>query len=170
MDLHIEIPADEYEAMQPPGASRRPGSARRRRRGRRARASGRASGTCSGSSSPGCAGRLTQEGRTYRGVGLRYAGNASYMASAGGLKRSFLVDLERFDRPDFHGLRAIAAAERRARPDEGARGARLRPLPRGGRARAPHGAGRGDAHRPGPSTTRPISACTPSSSPWTGRS
>ena len=50
---------------------------------------------------------MTAEGRTYKGVGLRYSGNASYMASAGGLKRSFLVDLERSDNPDFHGLHAI---------------------------------------------------------------
>ena len=50
---------------------------------------------------------MTAEGKTYKGVGLRYSGNASYMASAGGLKRSFLVDLERSDNPDFHGLHAI---------------------------------------------------------------
>ena len=50
---------------------------------------------------------MTAEGKTYKGVGLRYSGNASYMASAGGLKRSFLVDLERSDNQDFHGLRAI---------------------------------------------------------------
>ena len=50
---------------------------------------------------------MTAEGRTYKGVGLRYSGNASYMASAGGLKRSFLVDLERSNSQDFHGLHAI---------------------------------------------------------------
>src|SRR5439155_656859 len=33
--------------------------------------------------------------------------DASYMASAGGLKRSFLVDLDRFDHLAFRGLPAI---------------------------------------------------------------
>ena len=37
---------------------------------------------------------MTAEGRTYKGVGLRYSGNASYLASAGGLERSLLVDLD----------------------------------------------------------------------------
>ncbi len=51
--------------------------------------------------------QLTQDDHGYGAVGLRYAGNASYMASAGGLKRSFFVDLERFGRPDFHALSAV---------------------------------------------------------------
>ena len=40
-------------------------------------------------------------------MGIRYSGNASYFASAGGLKRSFLVDLGSSENQDFHGLRAI---------------------------------------------------------------
>ena len=56
---------------------------------------------------PWASGAVTAEGKTFQGVGLRYAGNASYMASAGGLKRSFLVDLDRADHAEFHGLHAM---------------------------------------------------------------
>ncbi len=52
-------------------------------------------------------GAISAEGKTFKGVGMRYAGNASYMASAGGLKRSFLVDLDRADRAEFHGLHGM---------------------------------------------------------------
>ena len=131
-----------------PGPGRRLRAVPRRPLGRRSPGSGRASGTSSASSSPGRAGPFTAEGKTFKGVGLRYSGNASYMASAGGLKRSFLVDLDRADHADFHGLHAMQLQSGALDPDEGARGPRLRPLPRGRRARAPHGPGRGDAHRP----------------------
>ena len=81
--------------------------ARRRPLGRRSPGGGRASGISSASSSPGRRGAVTAEGKTFKGVGIRYAGNASYMASAGGLKRSFFVDLDRADHAAFHGLHAM---------------------------------------------------------------
>ncbi len=40
-------------------------------------------------------------------MGLRYSGNASYMASAGGLKRSLLIDLDRSDHGDGLGLHGL---------------------------------------------------------------
>ena len=139
VNLHIEIPADEYQAMQPPAPAGVPGgpppAPRPKQPGER-----ESERNLFGVEFPWARGAVTAEGKTYKGVGLRYSGNASYMASAGGLKRSFLVDLDRSDHADFHGLHAHAAAERGARPREGARGARLRPLPRGRRARAAHGA------------------------------
>ena len=104
--IHIEISADEYEAMQPPAPAafgqpppapkpKRPGGPEIQRK-------------LLGGEFPWAKGAITAEGKTYKGVGLRYSGNASYMASAGGLKRSFLVDLDRSDNHDFHGLHAIA--------------------------------------------------------------
>ena len=118
---------------------------------------------------PWARGAVTADGKTYKGVGLRYAGNASYMASAGGLKRSLLVDLDRSEHADFHGLRAMQLhggaldPRRRARPSpspSSARPACPRPARRSPRSRSPSPA----------STTRSTSACTPSSSTWTGRS
>ncbi len=106
IQLHIEIPEEEYEAMQPSPPAGVPGgpppAARPKRPG--ARASER---NLFGFEFPWARGALFAEGKTYKGVGLRYSGNASYMASAGGLKRSFLVDLEQSDHQDFHGLRAF---------------------------------------------------------------
>jgi len=104
--IQIEIPAEEYQAMQPPmpaGAfGGPPQGARAKKAG--ARASER---NLFGMEFPWVRGSLTAKGRTYQGVGFRYAGNASYMASAGGLKRSFKVDLDRVDHSDLGGLRAV---------------------------------------------------------------
>jgi putative membrane-bound dehydrogenase-like protein len=105
VQLNIEIPEEEYQAMQPAAPApfggptpalrpKRPGAQESER-------------NLFGVAFPWARGALIAEGRTYKGVGLRYSGNASYMASAGGLKRSFLIDLERSDNRDFHGLHAI---------------------------------------------------------------
>ena len=105
VNVHIEVPADEYEAMQPspPAAFGGPPPAPRPKRpGER-----ESERNLFGVEFPWARGTVIAEGRTYKGVGLRYAGNASYMASSGGLKRSFLVDLEYADSQDFHGLHAI---------------------------------------------------------------
>ena len=104
--LHIEIPADEYQAMQPPAPAGAPGgpppAPRPKKPGER-----ESERNLFGVEFPWARGAVTAEGKTFQGVGLRYAGNASYMASAGGLKRSFLVDLDRADHAEFHGLQAL---------------------------------------------------------------
>ena len=104
--LHIEIPADEYQAMQPPAPTGVPGgpppAARPKKPGERA-----SERNLFGLEFPWARGAVTAEGKTFRGVGLRYAGNGSYFASAGGLKRSLVVDLDRADPAEFHGLHAM---------------------------------------------------------------
>jgi putative membrane-bound dehydrogenase-like protein len=104
--LNIEIPAEEYQAMQPPmpagGFGGPPQAPRPKKAG--ARASER---NLFGIEFPWARGSMTAQGQTYKGVGIRYAGNASYMASAGGLKRSLKVDLDRVEHADFTGLRAV---------------------------------------------------------------
>src|SRR5262245_45987867 len=101
--LDIEISEDEYRAMQPPAPAGVPGAPPPPKRpGDR-----ESERNLFGVEFPWVRGAVTAEGRTYKTVGLRYAGNASYMASAGGLKRSFVIDLDRFDHLDFRGLRAI---------------------------------------------------------------
>src|SRR5579883_1804611 len=107
VDLHIEIAADEYQAMQPPAPAAFGGPPRAvRPKSRGGRESER---NLFGVEFPWARATLTAEGKTLKSVGIRYAGNASYMASARGLKRSFLVDLDHFDHNhnSFHGLRAI---------------------------------------------------------------
>ncbi len=52
---------------------------------------------------------FTAEGKTYKDVGLRFKGNAGYMASAGGLKRPFKIDFNRFVAgQQFHGLKMVS--------------------------------------------------------------
>jgi putative membrane-bound dehydrogenase-like protein len=104
--LHIEISAQEYQAMQPPmpagGFGGGPQGPRPKKAGART-----SEMNLFGIELPWARGLMTAEGRTYPGVGIRYAGNASYMASAGGLKRSFKVELDRVDHSDLGGLRAL---------------------------------------------------------------
>jgi hypothetical protein len=53
-------------------------------------------------------GEVTINGTALKDVGIRYKGNASYMASSRGLKRSFKLDLDHFDeRQRFHGLKTL---------------------------------------------------------------
>lgn len=53
-------------------------------------------------------GDLEFDGKTYKDVGVRFKGNSTYMMSAGGLKRPFKIDIDRFtDDHDFHGLKML---------------------------------------------------------------
>ncbi|MSR57098.1 MAG: hypothetical protein EXS05_05440 [Planctomycetaceae bacterium] len=48
------------------------------------------------------------EGETIKDVGVRYKGNATYMASSGAAKRSFKIDFDRYDdNQKFHGTRKL---------------------------------------------------------------
>ena len=104
--IHLEISAAEYEALQPPRGQGGPGAPPPARQPKKPgeRESER---NLFGVEFPWVCAQLTQDDHGYGAIGLRYAGNASYMASAGGLKRSFYLDLQRFGRPDFHALSAI---------------------------------------------------------------
>jgi len=50
---------------------------------------------------------LTEDGQTYRNVGVRYKGNFTYMASMRQLKRPMKIEFDHYDKdaPRFHGLR-----------------------------------------------------------------
>jgi spore coat protein CotH len=53
-------------------------------------------------------GEFSCDGKTYKDVAFRYKGNASYMASARGLKRNFKVELDRYAADQrFQGLKTI---------------------------------------------------------------
>ncbi len=98
-NIEIEISADEYQAMQPParaaffGAPVEP--ARLKKPGDR-----ESERNLFGMEFPWVHGAVVIDGKAFKNVGLRYTGNVSYLASAGGLKRSILVDLDRFERVD----------------------------------------------------------------------
>ncbi len=103
--FEIEMTDDEYKAMQPPpppafGAPARPPGPRGSESRERER-------NLFGIEFPWARGILSAEGTTYRNVQIRYTGNASYMASMGGLKRSFVLDLGSSDQHQYHGLRTF---------------------------------------------------------------
>src|SRR4051794_28309462 len=77
--LHVEIPADEFQAMQPPAPVGVPGGpppAAPAPKGPGERQSER---NLFGVEFPWARGAITSGGKSYPKVGLRYSGNASYM-------------------------------------------------------------------------------------------
>ena len=104
--LHLEITADEYAAMQPPIPAGGPGvpppAPGPKKPGERA-----SERNLFGLEFPWARGAVTVEGKSFPDVGIRYDGNVSYMASAAGLKRPFLIDLDRSAPGGFHGQHAL---------------------------------------------------------------
>src|SRR5262249_6085894 len=50
----------------------------------------------------------SEDGKTWKNVGARYKGNASYMASSRGLKRNFKIELDHYDdEQKYHGLKTL---------------------------------------------------------------
>jgi putative membrane-bound dehydrogenase-like protein len=104
--LHLTIPAKEYEAMQPPAggfgfpgapapAARAPQDKRERER------------NLFGTEFPWAQAELTAAGQSYKKVGLRYAGDITYFASARQLKRPLAIGFTRFGGRPFHGLATL---------------------------------------------------------------
>jgi spore coat protein CotH len=57
---------------------------------------------------PWAKGEFTADGKTFKNIGLRYKGNASYMASSRGLKRNLKISLDHYEETDrFHGEKTI---------------------------------------------------------------
>src|SRR5438552_4173460 len=105
--FRLELSAKEYAAMPPaggmrgpgfgpgpggPGGPARPPEKAPEKPGEPAREVHRGSGF--GIEYPWAHGAFAAEGKTFPAVGVRYKGNASYMASAGGLKRNLKIDFD----------------------------------------------------------------------------
>src|SRR5262245_38514611 len=106
--VHLTIPATEYKAMQPPGGGfgfgGGPGGPPQPRARKDMRESER---NLIGTELPWVQGEITADGKTYKKVGLRYAGDVTYFASAQGLKRPLKVEFKRFGGQQFHGLTSL---------------------------------------------------------------
>jgi spore coat protein CotH len=114
--FHLDIPAKEYTAMQPPGGGMmrfpggpggpgKPPDKPPEKPGEPPRDSDR---SAFGVEFPWVHGEFIVEGTTYKNVGLRYKGNSTYMASSRGLKRSIKVELDHYDEElRFHGLKTL---------------------------------------------------------------
>ncbi len=112
--LHLEIPADEFQALQPappaggffggPGGPGAQGNAPQQPNRDPSRPTVR---NLFGVEFPWGYGQLTADGRACGKVGIRYDGDAAWFASAFGQKRSFKLDLDLYGDSQFHGLRAL---------------------------------------------------------------
>src|SRR5262245_59602801 len=104
----LEIPAKEYEAMQPPaggfGAFGGPQAAPAPRNPNDRRESER---NLFGTEFPWAQGNISAAGKTYKNVGVRYAGEITYFASAQGLKRPLKIDFNKFGDQEFEGLTSL---------------------------------------------------------------
>src|SRR5262249_13202366 len=106
--VHLEIPAKEYEAMQPPAggfgfpgappAPAAPPAAGEKRDSER---------NLFGTEFRWAKGDFSADGTTRKGVGVRYAGEITYFASSQGLKRPLKVDFGKFGGQQFHGLTSL---------------------------------------------------------------
>jgi putative membrane-bound dehydrogenase-like protein len=104
--IHLEIPAGEYEALQPVGGMGFPGGPppQPAEKPREARDSER---NLFGTAFPWVQGEFTGDGQTFKKVGVRYAGDMTYFTSAGGLKRPLKVSFNRQADQQFHGLTSL---------------------------------------------------------------
>jgi putative membrane-bound dehydrogenase-like protein len=101
--LHLSLTPREYEALQPIGGFGFPGGqAPPRPKDKRARER-----NLFGVEFPWCEGDLTVGGKTFKKVGLRYDGNATWFASGPDIKKPFQIQLDRHVRQHFQGLSTL---------------------------------------------------------------
>ena len=102
--VHLDITTAEYQALQPTGGfgfgrppqppAKDKGKKEKRPRDR----------NLFGIEFPWIHGNLTVAGKTYKKVGLRYDGNATYFASSLDIKRPFRIELNRHHKQHVHGM------------------------------------------------------------------
>ena len=105
--IHLAISAKEYAAMQPPapggfgfpgGPPMPPAPPKDKRDSER---------NLFGTEFRWAEADLSAEGKTYKKVGIRYAGDITYFASSQGLKRPLKIDFAKFGDQKFHGLTSL---------------------------------------------------------------
>jgi spore coat protein H len=123
-DFHLELSAKDYDKMQPSGGRvfpggpggpggrggfpGGPGAPEKPAEKPADKSADVHKGGGFGMEYPIVHAEFTAEGKTIKNVGLRYKGNASYMASSRGLKRNFKVELDHFDDAQrFHDQKKI---------------------------------------------------------------
>lgn len=116
--LHLEISAKDFEVMEPTGGIRFPGmpgapggfpggGANRPERPAEKPTDVHKGGGF-GFEFPWVHAVLTEDGKAYKNLGVRYKGNASYMMSTRGLKRNLKVEFDHYgEKGRFHGLEEI---------------------------------------------------------------
>ena len=165
--IDLEIPAKEFEAMQPAapafgglGGPPRPKAKTRTRESER---------NLFGTEFPWVEGELTANGKTLKKVGLRYAGDATYFVSTRGLKRPLKVRFGKSADQQLYGLVSLQLHAMLLDPSK-AREALAYSVFRAAGVPAPRTAWPRSRSPFLASTRRPTWACTPWSKAWTGSS
>ena len=98
--IHLEITADEFDAMQPPvpGAFGAPPPAENRRESEL---------SLFGTEFRWAEAKFTASGQSLPKVGIRYAGDITYLVSASGPKRPLKIAFDKFDTQTLEGLSAV---------------------------------------------------------------
>ena len=95
--FHLELTTKDWDKMQPTGGMRFPGGSKKPDDKRGDKPADIHKGSGFGLEFPWVHADLSAEGKTYKSVGLRYKGNASYGTTSRGLKRNFRIDLDHYD-------------------------------------------------------------------------
>jgi putative membrane-bound dehydrogenase-like protein len=108
--VHLDMPASEYDVMQPPKGKGFPGGpgGAPPQPAKNSQPDARPSEkNLFGLEFPWAQGDVTIDGKTLKKIGLRYAGDGSYFAAAGNLKRPLKIDLARFETQEWQGLQSL---------------------------------------------------------------
>jgi hypothetical protein len=106
-EFHLTLTKAEYDAMQPPpgggfGFGPPPAPPKPREDGREVHRN------TFGVDLPWAKGTVEADGQTFKDVGIRYKGNGTILESGRTIKKSFKIDLDRFEGKDkFHDLKTI---------------------------------------------------------------
>ena len=103
--IHIEIPAEEFDAMQPAFAGGfGPPPKKDVKKDDKQRAGEK---NLFGTDFPWVEADFTADGKTLKKVGIRYAGDITYFVSGRGLKRPLKISFDKFGAQQFAGLSAV---------------------------------------------------------------
>jgi putative membrane-bound dehydrogenase-like protein len=107
--IHLEIPAREYEALQPGqgGGFGFPGGPPKQPAPKGPQDKRDSERNLFGTEFPWVQADLAVDGKTWKKIGIRYAGDITYFASAQGLKRPMKIAFDKFGGGTFHGLAAF---------------------------------------------------------------
>jgi putative membrane-bound dehydrogenase-like protein len=103
--IHLEIPAKEYDAMQPAfGGGFGPPPKKEQKKDDKKRDSEK---NLFGTDFPWVEADFTADGKTLTKVGVRYAGDITYFVSTRGLKRPLKIAFDKFSDQQYKGLSAV---------------------------------------------------------------
>lgn len=106
--FHLTLTAAEYAAMQPAGGGGFPGFGQPQPKVEKKPGDRETHRNAFNMELPWAVASISAEGKTIEKVGLRYKGNSTYLSTNRGLKRSFKVDLDKYDdEARFHGLKSL---------------------------------------------------------------